>query len=162
MPDLFDPRIDILPAAQQEIWPHFALARELGFVLYRGTAVALHLGHRASIDFDFFKEDVPVAETSTQEPVRAYMETQGLLVRGNTLLHRDWLKLNKRHGLRRAFASFFADWDILLCPAAASAVALLITSIAAMMSGSPMRLRKICCVVAVLIISSGSGWLAFA
>jgi amidase len=44
------------------------------------------------------------------------------MVRGNTLPHRDWLKLNnERHGLRRAFASFFADWDILLCPAAASA-----------------------------------------
>ena len=45
-----------------------------------------------------------------------------LMVRGNTLPHRDWLKLNnERHGLRRAFAAFFADWDILLCPAAASA-----------------------------------------
>jgi amidase len=45
-----------------------------------------------------------------------------LMVRGNTLTHRDWLKLNnERHGLRRVFAAFFADWDILLCPAAASA-----------------------------------------
>jgi amidase len=31
-----------------------------------------------------------------------------LMVRGNTLSHRDWLKLNnERHGLRRAFAAFF-------------------------------------------------------
>ncbi len=45
-----------------------------------------------------------------------------LMMRGNTLPHRDWLALNnERHGLRRAFAAFFADWDILLCPAAASA-----------------------------------------
>jgi amidase len=45
-----------------------------------------------------------------------------LMLRGNTLPHRDWLKLNnERHGLRRAFAAFFADWDILLCPVAASA-----------------------------------------
>jgi amidase len=45
-----------------------------------------------------------------------------LMVRGNALPHRDWLKLNnERHGLRRAFAAFFVDWDILLCPAAASA-----------------------------------------
>jgi amidase len=45
-----------------------------------------------------------------------------LMVRGNTLLHRDWLKLdNERHALRRTFEAFFADWDILLCPAAASA-----------------------------------------
>ena len=45
-----------------------------------------------------------------------------LMVRGNMLSHRDWLKLNnERHGLRRAFAAFFADWDVLLCPVAASA-----------------------------------------
>ena len=45
-----------------------------------------------------------------------------LMVRGNMLPHRDWLKLNnERHGLRRAFAAFFADWDVLLCPVAASA-----------------------------------------
>jgi amidase len=53
---------------------------------------------------------------ATSEP---YLD---LMVRGNTLPHRDWLKLNnERHGLRRAFAAFFADWDILLCPTAASA-----------------------------------------
>jgi hypothetical protein len=57
MSELFDPRVDILPAAQQEIWPQLAPARNLGFVLYGGTAVALHLGHRTSIDFDFFKSE---------------------------------------------------------------------------------------------------------
>jgi amidase len=41
-------------------------------------------------------------------------------VRGSALPHRDWLKLNnERHGLRRVFAAFFEDHDILLCPAAA-------------------------------------------
>jgi hypothetical protein len=29
---------------------------ELGFVLYGGTAIALRLGHRPSLDFDFFSE----------------------------------------------------------------------------------------------------------
>jgi hypothetical protein len=57
MPDLFDPRIEILPAAQKEIWPQLAPAPDLSFVLYGGTAVALHLGHRVSIDFDFFKAE---------------------------------------------------------------------------------------------------------
>ena len=57
MPDLFDPRIEILPAAQKEIWPQLAPAPNLSFVLYGGTAVALHLGHRVSIDFDFFKAE---------------------------------------------------------------------------------------------------------
>ncbi len=50
---MFDPRLDILPAAQRRLWD------ELGgtppeFVLYGGTALALRLGHRKSLDFDFF------------------------------------------------------------------------------------------------------------
>jgi len=53
----FDPHIDILPVPQQEIWPQLSPAPNLSFVLYGGTAVALHLGHRISIDFDFFKAD---------------------------------------------------------------------------------------------------------
>jgi amidase len=45
-----------------------------------------------------------------------------LMVRGNVLTHRDWLRLNnERHGARRAFAAFFEDHDILLCPAGVSA-----------------------------------------
>src|SRR5215471_2264712 len=45
-----------------------------------------------------------------------------LTVRGSTLRHRDWLKLNnERHALRRVFAAFFEDWDILLCPVGVSA-----------------------------------------
>lgn len=49
----FNPRLDILPAPQRKLWPEL---RELsrGFVLYGGTAIALRLGHRQSIDFDFF------------------------------------------------------------------------------------------------------------
>jgi hypothetical protein len=57
MPDRLDPRIEILPPAQREIWPQLAVAPDLSFVLYGGTAVALHLGHRTSIDFDFFKAE---------------------------------------------------------------------------------------------------------
>jgi amidase len=42
------------------------------------------------------------------------------MARGNTMSHREWLALNnERHGLRRTFASFFEDYDILLCPVAA-------------------------------------------
>lgn len=52
-----DPRLDVLPTAQQEIWPSLAPAARLDLVLYGGTAVALHLGHRESLDFDFFKSD---------------------------------------------------------------------------------------------------------
>ena len=41
---------------QQRLWPHLKACAELGFVLYGGTAVALRLGHRPSVDFDFFTE----------------------------------------------------------------------------------------------------------
>ncbi len=42
--------------------------------------------------------------------------------RGNTMRHRDWLPLNNERTLmRQTWAAFFRDWDILLCPAAASA-----------------------------------------
>jgi hypothetical protein len=57
MPDSFEPRTEILPKAQQEIWPLLAPAPGLSFVLYGGTAVALHLGHRVSVDFYFFKTE---------------------------------------------------------------------------------------------------------
>jgi hypothetical protein len=48
------PRLDVLPAAQRILWPKLVLVTQHGFVLYGGTAVALHLGHRESVDFDFF------------------------------------------------------------------------------------------------------------
>jgi len=49
----FLPYLEILPPAQRRLW------RELEqvpaeFTLYGETAIALHLGHRPSIDFDFF------------------------------------------------------------------------------------------------------------
>jgi hypothetical protein len=50
-----DPKINILPKAQQEIWPLLAPASALSFVLYGDTAVALYIGHRTSVDFDLFR-----------------------------------------------------------------------------------------------------------
>ena len=42
--------------------------------------------------------------------------------RANTMSHRDWLGWNeRRHQLRLAWAEFFEEWDVLICPAAASA-----------------------------------------
>src|SRR5690606_18203308 len=42
--------------------------------------------------------------------------------RGNIMYHREWLGIsNRRHQMRLAWAEFFRDWDVLLCPAAASA-----------------------------------------
>jgi hypothetical protein len=54
MSSAFTPHFEILPPAQRSLWPALAPAAQFGFVLYGGTAIALRLGHRASIDFDFF------------------------------------------------------------------------------------------------------------
>ena len=52
----FAPKLSVLPEAQRKLWPE--LAQVPGhFVLYGGTAVALHYGHRASVDFDFFTSE---------------------------------------------------------------------------------------------------------
>jgi len=57
MPPMLEPKIDTLPKAQHEIWSLLAPAPRLSFVLYGGTAVVLHLGHRVSVDFDFFRTE---------------------------------------------------------------------------------------------------------
>jgi hypothetical protein len=49
----FTPRLDILPPPQRRLWAELA-AVPAEFVLYGDTALALHLGHRQSVDFDFF------------------------------------------------------------------------------------------------------------
>ena len=56
MTEVFKPRLDILPPAQLRLWPELRPATGLGFVLYGGTAIALRLGHRISVDFDFFSD----------------------------------------------------------------------------------------------------------
>lgn len=61
------PKIQILPEAQQELWP-FLKEVSNDFVLYGGTAVALRYGHRESVDFDFFssKYDNDVQKTADE------------------------------------------------------------------------------------------------
>lgn len=54
MTGVFTPHLDILPPVQRQLWPELRPTRDLGLVLYGGTAIALQLGHRSSIDFDFF------------------------------------------------------------------------------------------------------------
>ena len=49
----FEPRLAILPAGQRALWERLGEVPE-DFVLYGGTAIALRLGHRESLDFDFF------------------------------------------------------------------------------------------------------------
>lgn len=47
-------RYEILPAEQRVLLPDLRPAASAGYALYGGTAIALQLGHRESIDFDFF------------------------------------------------------------------------------------------------------------
>ncbi len=50
------PRLDMLPPAQRALWPELS-AVPRRYVLYGGTALALRLAHRVSVDFDFFAHD---------------------------------------------------------------------------------------------------------
>jgi amidase len=44
------------------------------------------------------------------------------MTRGNALPHRDWIRLNEtRHRMRWKWAEFFQEYDVLLCPVAATA-----------------------------------------
>jgi hypothetical protein len=53
----FHPHLGILPAPQRRLWDELeSVPGE--FVLYGGTALALHLGHRQSLDFDFFGKNL--------------------------------------------------------------------------------------------------------
>ena len=49
----FKPCLTILPPPQLRLWPELD-ATPGHFTLYGGTALALHIGHRTSVDFDFF------------------------------------------------------------------------------------------------------------
>lgn len=80
MPDSFDPKTEILPKAQREIWPLLAPAAKSSFVLYGGTAVALYLGHRISVDFDFFR---------TQPLTKKDIETSFAFVRDAQTVQED-------------------------------------------------------------------------
>ena len=53
MQQTFKPKLEILPAAQLRLWDEL-IDVPAWFTLYGGTAIALHLGHRQSVDFDFF------------------------------------------------------------------------------------------------------------
>jgi amidase len=68
-------------------------------------------------DDEFTQWSTIAAEVNPDDP--SYFAR---MAHANTLTHREWLHLNnERHAMRFKFAEFFNDWDILLCPAAASA-----------------------------------------
>jgi len=100
--DSFVPQMRILPPSQQTIWASLAFASKSGFVLYGGTAIALRLGHRQSIDFDFFSDQpldraglyksLPILEDATV--IQDTPDSFGVLVPVNVSAALQYVKLS--------------------------------------------------------------------
>ncbi len=87
----------------------FTRQHDLYLTLYRA---ALSAGTETDIANWRAALDTPLGRTNPRM-------LQGML-QGNTLSHRQWLQLdNERQHLRRRWAEFFEQWDVMLCPAAA-------------------------------------------
>lgn len=84
MINTLEPYWDILPTAQKQLWNDLAETVALGFVLYGGTAIALRLGHRVSVDFDFFT-DKPLDETKLRQTLRVFARSETLQQSADTL-----------------------------------------------------------------------------
>ncbi|MDR1084580.1 MAG: nucleotidyl transferase AbiEii/AbiGii toxin family protein [Deltaproteobacteria bacterium] len=86
-----DFHFEVLPPGQQKLWPDLNHVAGLNYTLYGGSAIALRLGHRQSVDFDFFSsapqnsemlsEAVPFLKSARQiqdEPdAKSYLVTVG-------------------------------------------------------------------------------------
>jgi hypothetical protein len=100
---MFQPRLEILPTAQKMLWPELT---ELPshFVLYGGTGLALRLGHRNSVDFDFFSSE-PVVPDQLLRSVTFLQKAKVLQNTSQTLT----VQIN-RQGLVKL--SFFGGLDL--------------------------------------------------
>lgn len=125
------------PTAETDATVQAAIGRLAQFLAKRGAKVS----ERALPDFDLgeahrvFIQLLRGATSGRQTPeFFAQMLTAkdkldpkdgsyyAQMVRANTQPHKDWLVAsNRRHQMRLAWAEFFRDWDVLLCPNAASA-----------------------------------------
>jgi hypothetical protein len=101
----FAPCMQILPAAQQALWPLLKSVSQVGYVLYGGTAIALRLGHRASVDFDFFS-DQPLNRTELLKALPWLAQAQTLQDQHNT-----WtlLACSAEHPAAPVKLSFFGE-----------------------------------------------------
>jgi amidase len=65
---------------------------------------------------------VELWERLSKERPATDMSYEAQAARANVMRHRDWLWWsNRRHQMRLLWAEFFRDWDVLLCPPAATA-----------------------------------------
>lgn len=93
------PYWNVLPKAQATLWERF-LGLPEHFVLYGGTALALQLGHRNSVDFDFFSAQ-PIAP-------RQLYETLDFLAKGRiTQEERNTLTVQANTKDGPVYVSFF-------------------------------------------------------
>ena len=67
-------------------------------------------------------DEIAYFEQVATDPIVDQNSYLARMARGVLLPHREWLTLdNERAAMRHAWAEFFKEWDILLCPAATSA-----------------------------------------
>jgi len=65
-----------------------------------------------------FTRNLEVARTLKPDDLSYFAR----MTRANVMPHRAWLKANeRRHQMRLLWDRFFDDWDVMICPAAASA-----------------------------------------
>jgi hypothetical protein len=81
-----DLQLSILPPPQRRLWDELSQVPE-DFVLYGGTAIALQLGHRESLDFDFFARS-PVDPTAMLTRIPFLAEAEPVQVEPDTLTAR--------------------------------------------------------------------------
>lgn len=125
------------PTAETDATVQNSIRRLAQFVASKGAKVS----ERAMPDFDFgeahrvFIQLLRGATSARQTPegfeqmlaAKARLDPKdggyyAQMVRANTQAHKDWLVAsNRRHQMRLAWAAFFKDWDIVLCPNAATA-----------------------------------------
>jgi Nucleotidyl transferase AbiEii toxin, Type IV TA system len=96
------PRMDVLPEAQLNLWPALRPSAKLGFVLYGGTAVALRLGHRQSVDFDFFS-DQPLKRAELHAAFPFIRTSVALQDQQNTLTVNVPTAANQHHYVKVSF-----------------------------------------------------------
>ena len=125
------------PTAETDATVQAAIARLAQFLARQGAKLseralpAFDLGeaHRVFIQLlrgatsarqtpEFFAQMLAAKEKLDPKDGSYYAQ----MVRANTQPHKDWLAAsNRRHQMRLAWAEFFRDWDVLLCPNAATA-----------------------------------------
>ena len=80
---MLEPKLDILPTAQKTLWEKLNTT-PAHFVLYGGTALTLRLGHRSSVDFDFFSSH-SFSPEELQKQIPYLYGTQRIQSEPNTL-----------------------------------------------------------------------------